>query len=375
MSPYGRVLALQSHVVRGHVGADAFSFPLQALGLDVGCIFTCQFVDLFVHEGPQLQTDHLKTLLKHLGPSAFQQGVREGLPATEQRAPYEPPFRYIASGFVGKPELLEVVAEWLGSLKQVLGPLGAPLYVCDPVMGDCNQLYVHPECIGSYCSKLLPLADIITPNQYEAGWILAYQQQQQQQQEKETVGWSDCNYPAVPIDNWGALLAAIEGLHERGPEVVVITSVELGAAAAAEAHSILAAAAAEQQQQQQEGDYLFIVASRKAREQQRCGPLEKPEKETADVLYAIAVPKKEGYIGGAGDLFAASFTAFFVREKQHLGDALTKTAAAVQAVIEETISRSPRPQTVDAVGAQESLRNPPASSMRPAVRLSRSSSG
>jgi pyridoxal/pyridoxine/pyridoxamine kinase len=33
--PHGRVLSVQSHVVRGYVGNKAATFPLQLLGLDV----------------------------------------------------------------------------------------------------------------------------------------------------------------------------------------------------------------------------------------------------------------------------------------------------------------------------------------------------
>lgn len=39
--------------------------------------------------------------------------------------------------------------------------------VCDPVMGDNGHMYVPKELLEIYRDKLIPLADIITPNQFE----------------------------------------------------------------------------------------------------------------------------------------------------------------------------------------------------------------
>ena len=43
--------------------------------------------------------------------------------------------------------------------------------VCDPVLGDNGELYVPAELIDIYRDTILPLADIITPNQFEAEWV------------------------------------------------------------------------------------------------------------------------------------------------------------------------------------------------------------
>ena len=42
------------------------------------------------------------------------------------------------------------------------------ILVCDPVMGDNGHLYVPKELLYIYRDKLIPLADIVTPNQFEA---------------------------------------------------------------------------------------------------------------------------------------------------------------------------------------------------------------
>lgn len=39
--------------------------------------------------------------------------------------------------------------------------------VCDPVMGDNGRMYVPESLLQIYRDTIVPLADIITPNQYE----------------------------------------------------------------------------------------------------------------------------------------------------------------------------------------------------------------
>ena len=40
--------------------------------------------------------------------------------------------------------------------------------VCDPVMGDDSRLYVPEELVPIFREELCPLADVLTPNHYEA---------------------------------------------------------------------------------------------------------------------------------------------------------------------------------------------------------------
>lgn len=46
------------------------------------------------------------------------------------------------------------------------------LTVCDPVMGDNGKLYVPEELVNIYKNEIVPLADIVTPNQFELGYIV-----------------------------------------------------------------------------------------------------------------------------------------------------------------------------------------------------------
>jgi len=41
-------------------------------------------------------------------------------------------------------------------------------------MGDNGQMYVPKELLEIYRDKLLPLADVITPNQFEAEYVFFF---------------------------------------------------------------------------------------------------------------------------------------------------------------------------------------------------------
>lgn len=74
----------------------------------------------------------------------------------------------------------------------------------DPVQGDDKTLYVSPDIVPVYRDILCPLADIITPNQFEAELLTG-----------------------VKINSLSECLQAIQVLHSNGVSKVVITSMEL----------------------------------------------------------------------------------------------------------------------------------------------------
>lgn len=51
-------------------------------------------------------------------------------------------------------------------------PVGDLNPVLDPVMGDCGELYVSKDVVPMY-KALVPHADLITPNQFEAESVYA----------------------------------------------------------------------------------------------------------------------------------------------------------------------------------------------------------
>ncbi|MCL2194196.1 MAG: PfkB family carbohydrate kinase, partial [Treponema sp.] len=76
------------------------------------------------------------------------------------------------------------------------------LYCCDPVMGDVDRgIYVKQDIPAIFRDELIPLADIVTPNEFEL----------------ETLTDIDIR----EIDD---ARRAIDMLHVRGPGIVLVTS-------------------------------------------------------------------------------------------------------------------------------------------------------
>lgn len=73
--------------------------------------------------------------------------------------------------------------------------------VCDPVLGDNGQLYVPQSLIPIYQNVILPLADIVTPNQFEA----------------ETL-------TGIKIKSIEDAWKATDWFHEKGVKTVVLSS-------------------------------------------------------------------------------------------------------------------------------------------------------
>ncbi|SDX59114.1 pyridoxal kinase [Roseicitreum antarcticum] len=159
MTPPPFVISIQSQVVFGHVGNSAALFPMQAAGLEVAAIPTVLFSNPPHH--PTLRG-------RALDPALFADlllGVRErGL---LERADY------ILTGYIGSVEVARMVADFVAEAKAVNPRL---TYLCDPVMGDAGPgLYVSEAIAGIMRDRLLPLADIATPNPFELSWLAGRQ--------------------------------------------------------------------------------------------------------------------------------------------------------------------------------------------------------
>lgn len=78
--------------------------------------------------------------------------------------------RAIITGYIGSDQIVRSAHTFINKIKQA-NPEN--IYVCDPVMGDTDQgLYVSKEVADSIINKLIPISDIITPNQFELKYIL-----------------------------------------------------------------------------------------------------------------------------------------------------------------------------------------------------------
>ena len=155
MTPPPFVISIQSQVVFGHVGNSAALFPMQAAGLEVAAIPTVIFSntpDYPTLRGRAMPPDFFADLL---------QGARErGLP---ERADF------ILTGYIGSLDVAKLVAEFVAEAKATNPRL---TYVCDPVMGDAGPGLYVPETIADVMrDRLLPMADIATPNPFELSWL------------------------------------------------------------------------------------------------------------------------------------------------------------------------------------------------------------
>lgn len=149
------ILSIQSHVVYGHVGNSAAVFPLQRLGFEVWPLHTVQFSNHVGYDdwaGDSFAPTRLVELVAALD--------RQGRLADCEA---------VLSGYLGDPGLIESVAE---AVERIRRHNPRCLYLCDPVMGDRNGgLYVKPGIPEGMSERLLPAADVITPNAFELGHL------------------------------------------------------------------------------------------------------------------------------------------------------------------------------------------------------------
>jgi pyridoxine kinase len=148
------VIVISSHVARGAVGNRAAVFALERLGFPVVAVPT---VTLPWHPGEGRATRIIppdEAFAKLLGDLA--------------EAPWLGEVGGILSGYLGAVGQAAPIAALVEAVK-ARNP--AALYLCDPVIGDEAGPYVPEPVIAAIREKLIPLADMATPNRHELGVI------------------------------------------------------------------------------------------------------------------------------------------------------------------------------------------------------------
>jgi pyridoxine kinase len=182
------LLSIQSHVAYGHVGNSAAVFPLQRIGVEVWPVHTVQFSN---HPGygdwkGQIFDAHLI------------RDVVEGIQARNVLGECDG----VISGYVGTPETGAAIVDAVALVKSA-NP--AASYCCDPVMGDADRgIYVRDGVPEFIRTQAVPVADMMTPNQFELEFLTG----------KE-------------IRTLAQAFSAIDALHEAGPRTVLVTSVRI----------------------------------------------------------------------------------------------------------------------------------------------------
>lgn len=150
-----RILAISSYVAYGHVGLAAIVPALQAMRHEVIAIPT---VVLSSHKGYDtvrgfpLTGEQIDGLIEALAANGWLDDVDA-----------------VLTGYMPS-------AEVAGSVARALAHLGTAnpeiLYLCDPVLGDDpGGLYVGEDVAVAMRDRLVPLADIVTPNRFELAWL------------------------------------------------------------------------------------------------------------------------------------------------------------------------------------------------------------
>lgn len=153
------VIVVSSHVARGTVGNRAAVFALETLGFPVWAVPT---IIMPWHEGrgraPSIvaPAEAFAALMRSLA-----------------EAPWLGEVGAVLSGFLAEAGQADAVA---GLVRAAKARNPAALYVCDPVMGDREEgaeggLYVAEATAEAIRDRLLPLADIATPNRFELEWL------------------------------------------------------------------------------------------------------------------------------------------------------------------------------------------------------------
>ncbi len=171
------IFSLTSHLVHGHVGAQASGPALQAMGHEVWHLPTVLFSNHPGHGGFGGGSVQI----------AFQNQLLDGLLARNFLADCAA----VHTGYLGQVDSIDVALRATDAARD-------SLLLCDPVLGDEGKLYVSEDLAAALRQRLLPRADLVTPNRFELAWLSG----------QEINGLDDA-------------VAAAQGL---GPEIVVCTS-------------------------------------------------------------------------------------------------------------------------------------------------------
>jgi pyridoxine kinase len=145
------VVSVQSQVVYGRVGNNVALPTLAAFGLTAAAVPTVLLSN----------TPHYATLHGGATPIDWFTGFLDDLEARGALAG----LRAVATGYLGSPAQADALARWISAR---LADNPELCVVVDPVIGDHAQgVYVDPGLVAAYREALLPLASVLTPNDFE----------------------------------------------------------------------------------------------------------------------------------------------------------------------------------------------------------------
>lgn len=181
------ILSIQSSVAYGHVGNSAAVFPLQRIGHEVWPVHTVNYSNHTGYgswRGPLIPASEVADIIL---------GMEERGVLAEVDA--------VLSGYQGGSDIADVIIDTVARVKAANPDA---VYSCDPVMGNaksgCHVADTIPPLLRD---KVVPAADIISPNQFELGYLTG-----------------------MAASDLDSTMAAIAAAQEMGPTTVLVSSVE-----------------------------------------------------------------------------------------------------------------------------------------------------
>ncbi|MEV8133771.1 pyridoxal kinase PdxY [Microbacterium aurantiacum] len=258
-----KILSIQSAVAYGHVGNSAAVFPLQRIGVDVLPVYTVNFSNHTGYgawRGPLIAPDDVAAVIEGIG----DRGVFGDIDV-------------VLSGYQGGEGIADVILDAVARVKEA-NP--AAVYACDPVMGNAKSgCFVAPAIPVLLREKVVPAADIITPNQFELGFLTGTE----------------------PSD-LASTLESADRVRAMGPRTVLVTSVE--------------------RPDRPEGTIEMLAV-------------------TDDGAWLVRTPHIPMKANGSGDVTAALFTAHLTATG-NAADALARTTSSVFDLLQNTFDSGER---------------------------------
>lgn len=273
------ILSIQSQVSVGHAGNSAAVFPLQRLGFEVWPVPTALLSSHKGHPG-----------WRGFVPDAAEiEAIIQGIEARGAFARCQA----VLVGYLAARGQVEAAARAVGAVRRA-SP-GA-LLCLDPVMGEHGRgLYVDVGIAGLIAERLVPMADIVTPNSFELEYLAGR-----------------------GVGSLGSALEAADDLRTRGPKIVICTSCL------------------------KSGKGPGTVATLAV---------------TAEGAWRVATPFLATTLSGMGDAFAALFLGHFLKGRP-AAEALADAVSSVYGLLKRSLEADPDADELGLIAWQEEIANP-----------------
>jgi pyridoxine kinase len=199
---------------------------------------------------------------------------------------------HLLTGYIGSESFLNAILEVLTLLRKY----SKVRFVCDPVLGDEGNFYVTPDLVHVYRDKVIPLADVVTPNQFELEQLTG-----------------------VIVLTLEDAKRACKILLDMGPSLVFITSLDF-------------------KSNVDSGNPIITILSAQR------------QKSGQDEYWRIDSPLFNGSFTGTGDLAAALLLGHTANSPDDLKGCMEKVASTMHLVIKRTHAAS---STSDSISSRE----------------------